>query len=322
MNVFVSGASGFIGRHLVHHLVNRGESVRCLIHREDIPSPLDCDTVKGDITDYSSITSAVKGSDLLFHLAAALGSTSTRKETLFEINSLGTENLLKAAREEGVDRIIHFSSAGVLGRVPERERAPEDYPPRPQTHYDMSKYEGEQIARAMALDGMNVVIVRPGWVYGPADKRTFKLIQAISKRRFIRITRGETTHSPVYIDDLIRGVLLCAEKGRRGEIYHLAGGETLSVKAMVETIAEAVDRKIPRPWLPKIPAQATAWAADKVFPLLRKEAPLSREKLAFFLYPKALSIQKSEEELGFSPRVIFKQGMGRTISWYKEHDWL
>ncbi len=322
MNVFVSGASGFIGRHLVHHLMIKGESVRCLVHREDIPGHLDCDTVRGDIIDYASVKSAIKGSDHLFHLAAALGSTSTRRKNLFKVNAFGTENVLKAAREEGVEKIIHFSSAGVLGRVPEGEKASEDYPLRPQTHYDWSKSEGERIARLMALDGMNIVVVRPSWVYGPADKRTFKLIQAIMRRRFIRVTRGETAQTPVFIEDLIRGVLLCAEKGRGGEIYHLAGGETLSVKAMVETIAESVDRRIPRPWLPKIPAHAAAWAADKVFPLFGKEAPLSREKLAFFLHPKPLSIQKSEEELGFSPTVNFKQGMTRSVSWYKEHGWL
>ncbi len=322
MNVLVTGASGFIGRHLVHHLMIKGGSVRCLVHREDIFPHLDCETVKGDITDYASIRSAVKGSDLLFHLAAALGSTSTRRKILYKVNALGTENVLKAAREERVERIIHFSSAGVLGRVPEGEKASEDYPLRPQTHYDRSKSEAERIARLMALDGMNIVIVRPGWVYGPADKRILKLIQAVLRRRFIRVTRGDTAHTPVFIDDLIRGVLLCAEKGRRAEIYHLAGGETISVKTIVGTIAESVDRRIPRPWIPKIPAQAAAWAADKAFPLFRKESPISREKLAFFLHPKPLSIQKSEEELGFSPTVNFKQGMARSISWYKEHGWL
>jgi len=322
MNVFVTGASGFIGSHLLHHLISRGWSVRCLLHRRHIPPLLECETIWGDVTDYSSIRSAIRGSDLLFHLAAALGSKPIRKETLLKINLIGTENVLRAAREAGVKRIIHFSSAGVLGRVPRGEKASEDYPLQPQTPYDWSKTEGERMALRFAQNGISVVILRPGWVYGPADRRTFKLIQAIFRKRFILVTRGQTEQTPIYIDDLIQGVLLCAEKGRQGEIYHLAGEEALSVKAMVQAIAASVNRKIPRLSFPELPVKTAAWVADKIFSVLRKESPLSSEKLAFFIHPKPLSIQKSRKELGFSPSVGFKKGIAQSVSWYREKGWL
>ncbi len=125
MNVFVSGASGFIGRHLVHHLMIKGESVRCLVHREGIPGHLDCDTVRGDIIDYASVKSAIKGSDHLFHLAAALGSTSTRRKNLFKVNAFGTENVLKAAREEGVGKKSSISVLPVSWAESLREKKPQ-----------------------------------------------------------------------------------------------------------------------------------------------------------------------------------------------------
>ena len=322
VKAFITGASGFIGNHLVEELLDKNWQVSVLLHKRSIPKEKECKVIMGNIGYYSYLREAFKGTDVLFHLAAALGSSLINKEEFFRINAEGTENILRAAREAGVKRIVHFSSSGVLGSVKKHETADENYPKKPIDVYDKSKLEGEKIALRYAREGMDVVVVRPGWVYGPGDRRTFKLIKSIAKKRFILITKGKAWQTPVYIKDLIKATLLCAEKGQKGQIYHLAGREVLTVKQIVETIAEAEGMRLPRFSLPLFPVKIAACSMGKAFSLFKREAPLTMGKLAFFIHPKPISIRKAEKELGYSPETNFKEGMAQTIAWYREHNWI
>jgi len=322
MRAFITGASGFIGSHLVEHLLNKEWVVRLLSHKHKIPGEEECEIVRGDINDFQTLSKALKGTDILFHLAAALGSSLIKKKEFFKINALGTKSVLKAAHEAGVKRVIHFSSAGVLGSVKDNQVATENFHLNPQDVYDKSKLEGEKEALLSAQEGMDVVIIRPGWVYGPGDRRTFRLIKAIAKKRFILVTKGNALQTPIFIQDLINGVLLCVEKGKKGEIYHLAGSEILKVKDIVKSIASATGTKIPPFSLPLFPVKLTAYFIGKIYSLLNKEAPLNLSKLAFFIHPKPLSIQKAKKELKFSPKTNFKEGLIKTVSWYRDQGWL
>lgn len=322
MKAFITGASGFIGSHLVRRLLRKEWDVRLLLHEEEIPAQNRCELIQGDITDPSTLKGAFKDIDLIFHLAAALGAFPFPKKEFFRINAHGAANVLGEAQKEGVKKIIHLSSAGVLGMVKEGEVAGEDYPPHPITSYEKSKLEGERTALGFARSGMDIVVIRPGWVYGPGDKRSFKLIKAISKRTFFMVAGGEAQQTPVYIDDLVEGILLCAEKGRKGEIYHLAGGETLSVEEIVSTIASTVGAEIPRFTLPLLPVEGLAWSLERIFALFCKEAPLDRARLSFFTCPKPLSIRKAQAHLGFSPKTDFQKGIALSISWYRREGWL
>lgn len=322
MRAFITGASGFIGNHLLQRLIQKNWQVRALLHKRNISLAEKCEIVKGDIENFDLLKDSLQKTDVLFHLAAALGSSLIKKEEFFRINALGTENVLKAAREAGVKRIIHLSSAGVLGSVKKNELADENYPVNPKNIYDETKLDGENIALRFAEKGMDVVVVRPGWIYGPGDRRTFKLIRAIAKKRFILVSKGKTWQTPVYIDDVIQGVLLCLEKGIKGEIYHLAGEEVLTVKEIAETMATALGEKIPRIRLPLFPTKVAAWKLEKAFLLFKREAPLTRGKLAFFIHPKPLSIEKAKRELGYTPQTDFETGINQTIAWHKENKWL
>jgi nucleoside-diphosphate-sugar epimerase len=322
MKAFITGASGFIGSHLVSQILRNGGQVSILRHKKDWEGFKDCRVFQGDIKDPRSLKDIFKGIDILFHLAAALGASRIDKKDFFAINAQGTENVIKAAAYAGVGKIIHFSSAGVLGSVEENEAAGEDHPLHPIDIYDRTKLAGERAALSFAKKGLDVVVVRPGWAYGSGDKRTFKLIKAVAKKRFILVTKGYTLMTPVYIQDLVQGVLLCAKMANTGEIYHLAGSEVLSVRDVVNVIGEAVGVKIPRFTLPLFPTNVIAWSMDKAFALVKKEAPLSMGKLGFFIHPKPLSIVKAKRELGYSPQTSFRQGMQKTISWYRDNDWL
>ncbi|UCE43033.1 MAG: NAD-dependent epimerase/dehydratase family protein [Candidatus Aminicenantes bacterium] len=322
MKAFITGASGFIGTHLVEELLRQKWQVRVLLHKRSLPDQERIQVFRGDISNSLPLKDMLRGTDVLFHLAAALGASQISKNEFIQINAQGTKNILEAAQEADVKRIIHFGSGGVLGSVKENKAVGEDYPVHPIDVYDRTKLEGERAALSFAKKGMNVVVVRPGWAYGPGDKRTFKLIKAVAKKRFILVTKGNTRLTPVYIQDLIDGVLLCAEKSKRGEIFHLAGPEVLTVKDTTNIIAEAVGVKIPRFSLPLLPVKVAAWSLEKAFSLFKREAPLSVGKLGFFIHPKPLSSQKAMKELGYSPKTDFRGGMQNAISWYRDHGWL
>jgi len=322
MRAFVTGGSGFIGGHLIESLVGRGVEVRALVHRSPLRFDDRVETVQGDICDQEMLSEALKGTDFLFHLASALGSSAIGRDKFRRINAQGTENILASARSAGVGRTIHVSSAGVFGAVKKGETAAESMPPKPVTIYDKTKLEGEEAALRFAREGLDVVVVRPGWAYGPGDKRTFKLMKAICGGRFVMATRGRSFQTPVYIDDLVKGILLAGEKGRKGEVYHLAGGEIMTVRGMAEEIAVACGRTLPRFYLPLMPARLAALFLELAFVPLCREPPLSRSKLSFFIHSKPLSIDKARGDLGYVPEVDFKSGLARTISWYRSQGWL
>lgn len=322
MKAFLTGATGFIGSHLLKELHQRGWDLGVLSRRTPLPHNIPCQTFNADITHVPALEKALQGYQIVFHMAAALGGTLINKSEFFRINAQGTQAVLAAAAAAGVQRVVHFSSAGVLGAVKKNEIADESSICRPLTPYDKSKLQGEQIALDFSSKGLPVVVIRPGWIYGPGDRRTFKLIKAIARKRFILVAKGWAWQTPIYIQDLIKGILLGAEKGENGEIYNLAGDEVLTVRQMTETIADRTGAKIPRLSLPSVPAKIAAWILEKSFRIFHKEAPLTPGKLAFFLHPKPLAIHKAQERLDFSPQTDFYSGMTATIDWYRQQDWL
>lgn len=319
---FVTGASGFIGRHLVDRLLDDGWQVKALIHKKGFPRDNECEIVNGDIEDFTRLHHALEGVDVLFHLASALGGSLLKTEEFFRINAYGTVTVLEAAHAAGVPRVVHFSSAGVLGHVEENEPADEKHPIFPIDPYDNSKLLGENSALEFSDKGMEVVVIRPGWVYGPEDRRTFKLVKAIAGGWFFLVSKGTTKQTPVYIDDLIQGTLLSVKKGKTGQIYHIAGEEALSVQDIAMVIGDSCGKKIHSLHIPLWVAQSTAFLCGGLFRLFGKEAPLTKGRLAFFTHPKPLAKEKARKGLGYAPRYSFAKGMERAVSWYRENKWL
>jgi dihydroflavonol-4-reductase len=322
MLALVTGASGFIGSHLIRALRAEGFAVRALVHKTPVAEIPGISSIVGNILDMPVLTEAMAAVNIVFHLAAAVGSVVTGPHMFQEVNVKGTEAVLAAARRAGVGRVVHFSSIGVLGAVKAGEIADEDYPTAPRTLYDRTKFVAEAAAQLAAKDGLDVVIVRPGWVYGPGDRRTFKFISAICRRKSALIAGALGRQTPVYIDDLIAGVLLAAEKGCPGAVYHLAGNEILTPEEMTAIVAAACGVPGPRLKLPRKLAIAVAFLLEKSFGLLKIETPLNRGKLSFFLDAKAMSSVRAKKELGFAPMTDFRAGAALAIAWYRENGWL
>lgn len=322
MNVCVTGASGFIGRALVKELIRENHRVNAFVHERGLPEENLCRVYKGDICDSRTLRRALENVDVLYHLAAAMGASHVSEKEFFRVNKEGSRVVYEAAGNQGVRRCVHFSSAGVLGSVKGAYGVKEDYVRNPINVYDRSKLEGEDIALDFARRGMGIVVVRPGWVYGPGDRRTFKLIRAIAKKNFIFVTGKKAFQTPVYISDLVHGAVLCADKGEKAQIYHLAGNEIMTVRAICEEIAGAAGVSFPSFPLPLWFVKMVAFLLENGYKTLSREAPLTMGKLAFFSHSKPLSIGKAENELGYSPEHDFKTGISRTIEWYKAKGWL
>ena len=322
MRAFITGASGFIGSRLAARLVRDGWHVRALVHSRALEDAAEIEKIQGDIRDGASLRAAMDGTDVLFHLASALGASRLKEEEFRAVNAGGAAAAIGAAVAAGVKRIVHFSSAGVLGHVADGKSAAEGHALDPRDAYDRTKLEGERIALEFAAGGAGVVVIRPGWVYGPGDRRTLKLFRAAARKRVPAVGRGRTLQTPVYIDDLIDGTLLCAAKGRSGEIYNLAGGEVLSVREIVAAVAEAAGTRPPRLAIPLLPAKAAAWTLDRIFSVAGKEAPLNPSRLAFFIHPKPLDIGKAVAELGYAPAWDFRHGAATTAAWYRAQGWM
>lgn len=322
MRAFVTGASGFIGSHLVDALIREGWSVRALIHRTPLAQTKGVEPVTGDIGDRSVLAAALEGVDAVFHLASVLGSAVVGQEEFRRINVEGTALLLEEARAKRSLRFIHVSSAGVIGSAPPGEAVNETFPPRPVSIYDRTKLEAERMALAAASSGMEVLVIRPGWAYGPRDRRTFKLIKPIARGKLLFLPWGRAKQTPVYVDDLVAGILLATRFGRRGEIYHIAGEEILEVAEIVAAIGRACGAHIPPSILPTFLALFAARGFEVIYSPFRKEPPFNRAKLSFFIHSKPLSIKKAKAELRFQPRVNFRQGLDLTIAWYRNAGWL
>ncbi len=322
--VGVTGAAGFVGSHLVRYLVSREFKVRVLVHRsplaEDIRDHERIETFHGSINDGKGVDKFLKGADILFHLASALGSRVISEAAFFRINREGTDTVMQAAARSGIKKVVHFSSAGVYGKTSGRIPLKEADPCFPVDVYERSKLAGEEAARRYA-DRLDISVIRPGWVYGEGDRRTFKLIKQIHSGLFFIAGSGRIKHSPIYIGDLVRTALLTAEKGKRGEIYN-AGSEVATVEEMVNTIAAVLGKKIFPLKVPMFLVYPPAFCLGKLFTLFGREASLNPAKLAFFLRGKPLDSDKIKTDLKAAFRTPFGEGIKQAVTWYREEGWL
>lgn len=317
-HVAVTGASGFIGSHLVKFLLSKGMDVRVLIHRTD----LDLDVAKyhGSIQDKNFLQKFLDGVDLVFHTAAALGNRRLSRSGFYAVNRSGVTNILDAAHKMGVQKAVIYSSAGVYGKTSGLEPLTENDPLNPRDIYERSKFAGEAAAQDFA-GKIHFNIIRPGWVYGPGDKRTFKLIRQIDKGPFFIAGKGLIKHSPIYINDLILASWDIAQRGPDGQIFN-AGGPALSVREMVQVISKVLGKNDSSPHLPLWLVLPVAWMSEKLFALFGREGPLTTAKLAFFLRGKPLDSSKISNTLGLDFPTGFEEGISRAVEWYRENGWL
>jgi nucleoside-diphosphate-sugar epimerase len=322
----VTGATGFTGGHLARGLVARGHTVRALVRSRRAASHLDTlgiELVEGDVRDRASLERAVDGVERVYHIAAIYRQAGLKDDQYRAVNAVAVRELIEVAARARVRRVMHCSTVGVHGDV-EHPPANEDAPLKPGDIYQVTKLEGERLAReAGERCGIEVTIARPTGIYGPGDRRLLKLFKGVARGRFPILGTGNIYYHLTYIDDLVEGFRLCAEHpAGAGRTYILAGGEVTTLNELTRIIAEIAGVKPPSLHLPVWPFWAAGAACEAVCAPLGIEPPIYRRRVDFYTKSRAFDITRARTEIGYNPAVGLRDGIGRTLDWYRAQGWL
>lgn len=328
MQVLVTGASGFVGGAVARALVQAGSHVRVLMRQgadTDLVKALPVDMVAGDVRDYPSVLQAVRGCHQVYHVAALYKLWVRHKQDMYDCNVLGTENILKASREVGVEKIVYTSSVATLGLPGDGGQGTEETPVSLSDmigHYKRSKFLAEQVTLQYAQDGLPVVIVNPSTPVGGGDIKptpTGKFIVDFLNGNMPGYV--DTGLNVVDIEDVAQGHLLAARYGKIGEKYIL-GNENLTLRQILQFLAELTHRPAPRFKVPYALALGVAYgdaALARLIPGREPFAPpvgvkLSKKKMFF-------SPAKAIRELGL-PQTPVREALHKAVTWFREHDYV
>ena len=324
MRVLVTGATGFTGGHLARALVAAGDEVRALA-RGAAPGLAEAgvEVLAGDLRDAEAVSRAAAGIEVVYHIAAIYRQAGLRDEEYRAVNALAVRTVVEAAAAAGVRRVVHCSTVGVHGDI-DHPPAGEDAPLKPGDIYQVTKLEGERIAREAADEtGVEVVIARPTGIYGPGDRRLLKLFRGVARGRFPILGSGRIFYHLTYIDDLVAGFRLCGTvPGAAGRTYILAGAEVTTLNELVAIVAEVAQVAPPTLHLPVWPFWIAGALCEAVCAPLGLEPPIYRRRVDFFTKSRAFDISRARAELGYAPQVSLRDGIARTLAWYRAHAWL
>jgi dihydroflavonol-4-reductase len=322
--VLVTGATGFTGGHLARTLA-ANHQVRALVRdpaRGVELAAAGIELAVGDLRSRAALSAAVAGVEVVYHLAAIYRSAGVSSDAYRAVNRTAVGDIVEAAARAGVRRVVHCSTVGVHGDI-DHPPANEDAPLKPGDIYQVTKLEGEEVARETAdRCRIQLAIARPSGIYGPGDRRLLKLFRNVV-RGFPTLGSGEIYYHLTYIDDLVEGFRLCGEHpAAAGRTYILAGGEVTTLNDVMRVIAEAAGVR-PRPiHLPVWPFWVAGAACEMICRPFGIEPPLYRRRVDFFTKSRAFDITRARTEIGYAPRVGLRDGITRTLAWYREHDWL
>lgn len=320
MKAFVTGGTGFIGKHVVHKLRERGDHVAALVRSPAQAGDLrelGCEIVEGDLSNVEAIRRGVQGCDSLFHVAATykVGVRKSEHDAMRDANVLGTERVLDAAVDAGVGRIVYVSTGNVYGNT-NGQVVDESYvrpqPPKFLSYYDRTKYEAHQVALDRIAKGAPIVIVQPGGVYGPGDSS--ELGNMIDQTRTGKLKLRMFPSSGfnfIYVEDVADGIMLAYDRGRIGESYNLAG-EKATIGDLVDKTAELTGRKPPRitmpAWMMKLAIPIGPLVGEIMgFPPNLAELIRTSDGVTFWM-----TDEKARTELGFQTRDL-ETGLRQTL---------
>jgi dihydroflavonol-4-reductase len=321
--IFVTGGTGFLGRHLIPALCRAGYTLRVLTrqphHRTWLHQYPRVEVVGGDLRYADQIMTALQGCDAVIH-AAGLFSMWHEAGDFAATNVIGTEHVLAAARHHQIRRLIYISTVAVIGTPIPGQIVDEKHPAHPSDPYQQSKLDAERLIQRYHADyELDTVILRPGAFYGPMGDYAFNRLFFTDPMRGImmQMDGGKYIIFPAYIGDVANAIVLALHKGRAGETYNVCG-DCLAHRAAFDIVCQ--EAQIPWRWLRlNIPgfiginfARLLTWIAH-----VTKREPFYPLGLRSYVFNDwQVSSAKARAELGFVP-LDFREGVRRTIAWYK-----
>ncbi len=326
MKVLVTGATGFLGSHVVERLVQQGHHVRALVRRTsrtDFLESLGVERVLASLETGEGLREAVEGVEAVVHGAGVV--KARHPEEFRRVNAEGTQRLLDAVQAAAPDvrRFLYVSSLAAAGFRDDGLPKREEDPPTPLTHYGKSKLEGERAVLERA-DAMPVTAIRPPAIYGPRDTEMYAFFQMVARRLVAFLGRPDHRLSLVYAPDCAEAIVTALQTEHpSGRVYFVEDGRRYTQEEFARIVGEAIGVR-PIPLRLPLPLVSLAAAGSEMYGKLSGRAVmLTRDKLQELAHPNlTCSSERIREELGWKPRVQLEEGARRTVAWYREHGML
>jgi len=314
----VTGATSFIGKHLVRRLLEEEKDPIILLTRNVSKIPQDwypgVQAIEGDIREKGPLSRLPFEGSILFHLAGEIADQS-----LFdEINVAGTENLVSLSASAGIKHFIHLSSVGVIGH-PGKGKIDETTPCYPLNEYERSKFKGEGIlTEYFRRYHIPMTILRPSTVFGEGTKsQSFLGWMRSIKNQTFRVIGKKSYANYIYVGDVVEALVRVSKASRTGkEIFILSDGKPM--QEFVHSAAEIMKVKIPETSIPPWFALMVAGVLTPLANCFGKSFPLTVSRVRALTDQRAFSMEKIKKELGFQPRFGIVEGLRRTLRWYEK----
>lgn len=326
MRAFVTGGSGFVGSHLIEQLAQRGDTVRALARPTSdhaFLKSLGADIVIGDIDRPESLKEACAECDVCYHAAARVdmvGSEADFQRTTID----GTRALLRSAADAGVRRFVHVSSCGAFhprlytSGEPIRESTPMMEPPA-WFMYGRAKYRAERVVMDECPAGMEWVIVRLGYVFGPRNRTLREYVEPAMRDPMMSLVgKADNPMAMVYVDDVARAIALAGvATGAAGKALIAAGNEHVTQRQYFDALADGFGMPRVRKKTPYWIAYFFGWLGEHIFKSGVRATSIRRASVALTGLPQRIDCRETQRILGWTPEVSFSEGMQRAFDWYR-----
>ncbi len=327
VHYLVTGATGFVGGHVAEACSQHGHKVSTIARPASDTAfieRLGVTVHRGDLTDRAALSRALEGVEVVVHCAAKVGDWGP-VEDYRAVNVEGLRGLLDACKDRPLARFVHLSSLGVYAA--RHHFGTDESEPLPAQHmdgYTQTKVESEALAlRYYREHRVPVVVLRPGFIYGPRDRTVLpRLVESLRQGQMRYIARGKYALNTIYIDNLVEAVFLAVDHPQAvGQVYNLTDGELVTKKEFIDAIADGAG--LPRPtrsvplWLARLVARVMERRARRRG---AQRAPrLTQARLKFLGLNLGFNIDKAKRELGYQPKVPFAQAIKQTMAWYRQN---